>query len=99
MDAQQFLQDKIGGLIKNAAIMAVPVPAPVKVASVIGGSSKQTDQEFNPGPLIKIGNPFNGESLIQMRDSRVYHDPELGIYGPGASAYDSDAGSYEARVQ
>ncbi len=99
MDAQQFLKDKIGGLIKNAAVMAAPVPPAAKLPLALGGSSKQTGEEFNPGPLIKVGNPFNGEQLIQVRDARVYHDPALGIYGPGAGAYDLDAGSYEARVQ
>ena len=79
--------------------MAVPVPPAAKLPLALAGSSKQTGKEFNPGPLIKVGNPFNGEQLIQTRDSRVYHDPEKGLYGPGAGAYDSDAGSYEARVQ
>jgi len=99
MDAQQFLKDKIGGLIKNAAIMAAPAPPAAKLPLVLTGSGKIADNEFNPGPLIKIGNPFNGEQLINVRDTRVYHDPSLGIYGPGAGAYDTDAGSYEARVQ
>ena len=99
MDAQDFLNNKIGGIIKNAAIMAIPVPPPAKLASAIGGSSQISDNEFNSGPLIKIGNPFAGEQLVQVRDTRVHHDPEIGIYGPGAGAYSRDAGSYEARVQ
>ena len=99
MDAQNFLKDKLNGLIKNAVIMAVPAPPAAKLASTIGGSSKISDNEFNPGPLIKVGNPFAGEPLVEMRDTRVYHDPEMGIYGPGADAYSRDAGSYEARVQ
>ena len=99
MDPQQFLKEKIGGLIKNAAVMAAPVPPAAKLPLALSGSTKQTGNEFNPGPLIKVGNPFNGEQLIKVRDARVYHDPEIGIYGPGAGAYSPDAGSYEARVQ
>ena len=99
MDPQEFLKNKLGGLIKNAAIMAVPAPPAAKLATALGGSSKIPDNEFNPGPLIKVGNPFAGEPLVQVRDTRVYHDPEIGIYGPGAGAYSRDAGSYEARVQ
>ena len=99
MDAQQFLKDKLGGLMRNAAVMAVPVPGAAKLPLALGGSSKIPAQEFNPGPLITVGNPFNGEQLIKVRDTRVYHDPELGINGPGAGAYSPNAGSYEARVQ
>ena len=99
MDAQQFLKDRVNAIMRNGAVMAVPVPAAAKIPLTLGGSSKIPAKEFNPGPLITIGNPFKGEQLIKVRDTRVYHDPELGIYGPGAGAYSPDAGSYEARVQ
>ena len=83
MDPQQFLQDKLGSLIKGGAIYATPGPAAVKMLTQLEGSTPR-DGEWNPGPMFKVGNPFAGEPLIKKRDTRIFHDPELGgAYGPG----------------
>ena len=75
MDAQQFLSDRLEQVKKGLgfAVTAAAFPAPAKMVLNIGGSAPIKEDEYNPGPLIKVGNPFAGEPLIQGR-------PKIGSY-------------------
>ena len=73
-EAQQFLADRL----KSLGVMLAPVPAPAKMVVNLKGSTPR-ENEYNPGPLVKIG--LDG---IKFRDdSQIYYDKELGAYGPG----------------
>ena len=76
MDAQKFLQDRIGTL----AMMLTPGPGAAKVLTQIQGDTPQSqDSSSHKGPLFKLG----GDGFKMRDDSQIYHDPEMGYYGPG----------------
>ena len=50
MDAQQFLQDRLGTLMT----MLAPIKPIAKPLLHIKGSAPVSEDEYNPGPLVKI---------------------------------------------
>ena len=87
MDAQQFFSDRLEQVKKGLgfAVTAAAFPAPAKAVLNLGGSTPIKEDEYNPGPLLKVGNVFAGEPLFQTRPEGGFNKQEL-----------SD---YEARVQ
>jgi hypothetical protein len=75
MDAQKFLQDRLGGLMT----MMAPIPSPAKMVVNLQGSSPQVPESQHKGPLFKLG----GEGFQMRNDDQIYYDKELGYYGPG----------------
>lgn len=75
MDAQQFLSDRLEQVKKGLgfAVTAAAFPTPAKAVLNLGGSTPIKEDEYNPGPLITVGNPFAGEPLIKGR-------PKIGSY-------------------
>ena len=47
--AQEFLADRLGKL----GVMLTPIPSPAKMVINLEGSTPR-DNEYNPGPLIKV---------------------------------------------
>ena len=91
MDPQKFFQDKLDQVIKMGALYATPGPGAVKVLTQLEGSTPQANA-YNPGPLLRFGNPFAGEPLVGINQERRVEKPMSAVpeYSPG---------SYEARVR
>ena len=87
MNPQEFLSDRLEQVKRGLgfAVTAAPFPTPAKMVLNIGGSTPIKEDEYNPGPLFKIGNVFAGEQFITPRPEGGFNQTKL-----------SD---YEARVQ
>ena len=75
MNPQEFLSDRLEQVKRGLgfAVTAAPFPTPAKMVLNIGGSTPIKEDEYNPGPLITVGNPFAGEPLFKGR-------PKMGSY-------------------
>ena len=76
VDPQKFLQDRIRAI----ATMAAPIPPAAKMVINLEGSAPTREDEYNPGPLIKIGG--DGVGIRQAKGKyKPVNLPAKGVHG------------------